>query len=256
MFLLKSWFKKEKFFFKLAKENGIEYNQGVELAAGLFPDVSSNLPQRKLEDLSETLQSGDIVLFSGSHTSSQIIRFITQSAYSHVGMIVRVNNTIALWQSTLDAFPNLLLPSPTPGVQLNDLTSTLQSYVKKYPGTVIVIRKLTAKITAYSEESMQRLVVELNGLPYANLPWKYFVGSLGCQIQKDTWFCSDLVAETLRFMHVLSLKSGPPSAHWRPKDFSSERKTPISFRDGLQFGEEFILEIPQEDAQLISKDEL
>ncbi len=164
----------------------------------LVPIIREDLPKRRLEDALDTLCTGDLVLFSGSDSASQALRFVTSSAYSHVGMVVKMGGTLAIWHSAPVPYSNLVHEHPNAGLQLNDLEIFLREYVNEDPYLVMTIRKLARKsgrcpLPFSQQRDIERLVQsELNGKahpPTPNVMFQQLSAQLGFQVEEDPWYC-------------------------------------------------------------------
>ena len=77
------------------------------------------------------LDTGDIVLFSGKGRISHGIKWLTNSRWSHVGMVVNLTewNQIVLWESTtLSDLTDIETGKATKGVQMVFLSDRLRTY--------------------------------------------------------------------------------------------------------------------------------
>ena len=86
-----------------------------------------------------TIETGDILLFSGKGGISQAIKWFTHSKWSHVGMVFRLTDVdlIMLWESTtLSDLDDYESGHPSKGVQL----VVLSERVMKYNGPVALRR--------------------------------------------------------------------------------------------------------------------
>jgi hypothetical protein len=118
------------------------------------------LPSKKYQDLRHEIRSGDILLCSGSSAFSTLIQKATNSVWSHVAFILR-----------LDAIDRIMVLESveTMGVR----TVPLSSYAKNYNGSGSAYpgRLMIARHQGVREETIVKLsrsAVDLLGYPYGN----------------------------------------------------------------------------------------
>ncbi|MDG4596775.1 MAG: YiiX/YebB-like N1pC/P60 family cysteine hydrolase [Candidatus Contendobacter sp.] len=177
------------------------------------------------EALRGDLSTGDIVLFSGKGGISTGIKWATVSKWSHVGMILKLEeyDFITVWESTtLSSIEDLDTKTSRQGVQLVPLSSR----VEKYSGE-ISIRKLTGVVLAQDHvKALMALRREISGRPYEKskleLAKAAYDGPGGSNAEDlSSLFCSELVAEAYQRLGLLSDKK--PSNEYTPADFSEKR---------------------------------
>ncbi len=187
-----------------------------------------------------TLDTGDIVLFSGKGGISAGIKWFTVSRWSHVGMALRLADydTVLLWEATtLSNIADLESGRPLRGVQL----VTLSERVKKYNGE-IAVRHLAADRTAKMLKDLAALRLAVRGRPYEKnkleLIKAAYDGPFG-QNEEDlsSLFCSELVAEAYQAMGLLPKTLA--SNELTPKDFSPAGKLPL--QKGASLGKEILI---------------
>lgn len=173
-----------------------------------------------------TLNTGDIVLFSGKGGLSAGIKWATLSRWSHVGMIVNLPeyDFVTIWESTtLSSLVDLDTQVPRKGVQLVPLSAR----VNDYDGD-IAVRQLEE--VSFAEGDVKRLMElrrRLSGKPYEKdtieLIKAAYEGPFGRNSEDLTsLFCSELVAEAYQCLGLLSDKK--PSNEYVPADFSEKRE--------------------------------
>ncbi len=178
------------------------------------------------KDIRNTLQTGDLALFSGKGGTSTGIKWFTDCKWSHVGMLIRVPDwdTLLIWEATtLDNLKDVLTGAAHRGVQLVSFSDRLKSYDGEAS-----IRKLDVQRTAQMQNSLIELRAELKDRPYeqdkVELLKAAYDGPLGDNTKDlSSLFCSELIAETYQRMGLLP--TGPdalPSNEYLPKDFSEE----------------------------------
>ena len=163
-----------------------------------------------------SLDTGDIVLFSGKGGISAGIKWFTTSRWSHVGMVLKLpdHDLIMLWEST-----TLSDLSNSVGVQLVPLSARLNTY-----GGEVAIRQLSIFLDGDERARLNALRRELTGRPYeANkleLVRAAYDGAFGANTEDlSSLFCSELVAEAYQNLGLLG--EDKPSNEYTPADFSA-----------------------------------
>ena len=177
-------------------------------------------------EIRDFLRTGDIVLYSGRQVISSIIKGITRSHWSHVGMVVRLPSIqyVTVWESTRKGtgLRDVNDGEFKRGVQLVPLSDR----VDRYDGEV-AIRRLTG--AGLDEGDFRRLWERRRDL--SNRPYETDL----LEMIKAAWdgpfgmneedlasiFCSELVAEAYQTLGLL--REDVPSNEYVPSDFSSER---------------------------------
>jgi hypothetical protein len=178
-------------------------------------------------DVREELETGDIVLFSGSGPYSRIIQAATHSRWSHVGMVYCLPpDCIFLWESVVtstwkDFFRGKGLKG---GVRMSLLSDRLRDYrgcevavrrLLKYPRGPATYHNLALFRRAIKDAPYERHVPELLKSVYDG-PWGRNHEDL------SDFFCSELMAETYQNLGLLTEEQ--PSNEYTPADFSAARK--------------------------------
>lgn len=175
-----------------------------------------------------TLDTGDIVLFSGKGVSSSVIRWFTDSKWSHVGMVMRLEDwdMVLLWESTgLHNIKDIVTGKEKKGVQLVPLSGRLSTYKGK-----VAIRRLTMKRTKEMKETLKNLREVFKNKEYEKseiqLLKAAYEGPFGENVEDlSSLFCSELIAEAYQRMGLLAEPpKGQPSNEFTPAEFSSENK--------------------------------
>ncbi|MCC6130175.1 MAG: hypothetical protein IT186_09635 [Acidobacteria bacterium] len=176
-------------------------------------------------DLRESIQTGDIILFSGKGGISTGIKWMTNSRWSHVGMALRITgwDLVMLWESTtLSNIRDVETGEEKQGVQLVPLSERL----KRYDGAVRV-RHLIVDRDNSMLSKLEAFRHDMKGRPYEKskieLLKAAYDGPLGLnQEDLSSLFCSELVAEAYQRMGLLP--NSPHSNEYTPKDFSQEKE--------------------------------
>lgn len=155
-----------------------------------------------------------VVLFSGTDPLSKLIRKLTRSRWSHVGLLLQ-DEQLALWcfEATGSA-QDVLLRGRLPCVQLNKWSTVLAGYAGRVAVRWLVQHPLR-EVSAFVDARV--------GLPY-----EQHVHSLLKALDRrnecdgsDSFFCSELVAATLQNAGCLS-SEGMRADNYLPRDFAPE----------------------------------
>ncbi len=216
-----------------------------------LPAVDENkLECSSLRAIMEKSQTGDLVLFSGTLPSSQRIRRLSQSPFSHVLLVVReaglVDNKVLAWQATAGSHRALLRDMESkPGLQLNFLDEVIDDYRKDHPDAVIVYRRLVQGGQDETiEEKYRRRLIDyirmMDGKSYTEDMDKLFLmGVLEVNNPgRDNYYCAGLVADSLMRLGVLD--SIFVQHQYAPRDFSSAQKN-CPFVEGFSYEDDIII---------------
>ncbi len=182
------------------------------------------------DTIRKNLDTGDLVFFSGRGPISNMIKVMTRSKWSHVGMVIRVRawDMVLLWESTtLSPVKDLQSGTVRQGIQLVPLSER----VKTYKGTMGV-RLLNAYKTNHMINALIKLRREVAGRPYEENKLELFrsiYSSFPGAEDLSSLFCSEAVAEAYQRMGFLKEPPiGLPSNKYNPArlvDFSLELET-------------------------------
>lgn len=173
----------------------------------------------------DIMSTGDIILFSGKGLFSSLIKWRTNSPWSHVGMVIRLDeyDFVGLWESTtLSDLTDLDTGVPRKGVQVVPLSLRIANYDGE-----IAFRKLNQY--DYLEEELNEIVMrlrqEFKGKQYETseneLLKAVYDGPFGKNKQDlSSLFCSELVAEAYRELGFLP--SHVSSNEYTPADFAQD----------------------------------
>tara|TARA_Y100000296_G_scaffold2569_2_gene3618 strand:+ start:1442 stop:2044 length:603 start_codon:yes stop_codon:yes gene_type:complete len=173
----------------------------------------------------DSLNTGDIVLFSGKGRISGMIKWFTGSPWSHVGMVLRLTeyNMLLLWESTtLSKIKDINTGKARQGVQLVPLSERMKSYEGK-----VGIRRLNMfdKYQAIDHDVLMKFREEVKGRPYEESKIELFKSAYdgvfgGNEEDLSSIFCSELVAEAYQRLGLLT--EGTPSNEFTPADFGGD----------------------------------
>lgn len=192
------------------------------------------------DELRPTLDSGDVLLFAGESRFSRGIKRLTGSHWSHAALVARPrgDGPLLLWEATLDVdLADVVTHDVAAGVHLYDLEHWLRHY-----GGETAIRQLSVERTDAMRAALLAFYQEAAGRPYERnrleLLRSVYDGPLGRNRKEDdaSFFCSELVAEAYQRMGLLP--DHPPANEYTPRDFSSERRSPLPLQLGATLGPE------------------
>ncbi len=124
-----------------------------------------SFPRREVDDYSsvrDLIRSGDVLICSGSGWFSRMIQRATESIWSHVAFVIRLD--------MIDRI--MVLESVEPlGVRTVPLSKYLTDYDSKgnpYPGRLAIIRhrEFASKVSKVKLKRMGQFAVQLFGYPY------------------------------------------------------------------------------------------
>ena len=180
----------------------------------------------KYSEMRSKLKTGDIVLFSGKGGISAGIKWGTLSRWSHVGMILNLEeyDFVTIWESTtLSNIADLDAQKPRKGVQLVPLSSR----VDKYKGDIAIRQLQGIEFNSGNIRDLMELRREVTGKEYEKdileLIKAAYDGPFGHNEEDlSSLFCSELVAEAYQRLGLLDDKK--PSNEYTPADFSEKRE--------------------------------
>ncbi len=174
-------------------------------------------------EIRKILDTGDMVLFSGKGPISNMIKVMTRSKWSHVGMVIKIKewDMVLLWESTtLSSIKDLQSGTIRQGIQLVPLSERIKAYKGK-----IGIRLLNVYRTASMKANLSLLRREIAGRPYEEdkielfkSVYKYYPGAEDL----SSLFCSESFAEGYQRMNLLEEP---------PKGFPSNKYSPARLAD-------------------------
>lgn len=182
--------------------------------------ITKRVPYQKLR---AQLNTGDLVLFSGTSLSSRVVQLFTLSRWSHIGVVVKLpeyGDKPLLWELTRasklhDVYGGASLGD---GVQLVSLDDKLSTYVGD-----VAIRRLRAQgDEAKRLQCLRELLAAWQAKPYRNIIHKnisaWWHGEQATTIHRQGGFCSEFVAEVYKCWQLLP--TDRPSRYYVPQDFA------------------------------------
>lgn len=212
----------------------------------------SSSVEYSLSDIEETLKTGDVILFSGNSSCwnvSDFVRCTTISNWSHVGMVVRIeeppyNNVPLLWESNLQvgSIPDVLTRTLKSGARLVPLRERLAAYdriqiglrqLRLDPGSNISIEAMNAVLLKFLPDH-KSVQYDLNPEHFLQgLQQDWFRQPVKFDPEADTVFtddrslyCSALLSYTYRALGLM-LTTDTPDWEWFPSNWSGEEDTGI-----------------------------
>jgi len=227
------------------------FNGVGELPLPLFWELPSvdveNTPHMSINDLVEQAQTGDVILFAGSYPSSQRIRRLTQSCFSHVVIVIKdpaiADGKACIWQATSSTHRGVLRNMEAKsGIQLNYLAEMIEDYRDEDGGAVVCWRKLQYQ-PAFTPQQIQDLIAfikEMDGKPYTDdMDGLYIMGLMEVDNpNKADYFCAGLVAQSQMKLNIL--KDTFYQYQYAPRDFS-DRQPSLPFVDNRSYFENEIV---------------
>ena len=188
---------------------------------------------REYTDIRKVLKTGDLVLFSGKGKYSTLIRLMTGSDWTHVGMVLKLSeyDFIALWESIIiGEVKTLSTGKKERGVQIVPLSNRIDMSRGKvavryvfgdYSNSLTNNRVITRELMSLRKK--------LRGKPYEKSGIELFKAAFDAPIigsnedDLSSIFCSELVAEAYKTLGLL--KKDKPSNEFTPADFTSKKLT-------------------------------
>ena len=193
------------------------------------------------------IQTGDLLLSSGSGLEDTAIKDVTGGSFSHAGMLTRSSPSAAprYWEEDLlgHAFDPHTHDTHG-GAQLGDALTIAQKMIQNEM-TVFYVRLVWDRPDGLDAE-MNAILDDLDGhLPFMlgwhgdEMAFDYFEGHYLHRLwHPDRMFCSELVAATLQRLGLLS-KHEPPN-YYSPSSFTPE----LALELGARFTEPVELLVP------------
>lgn len=176
-------------------------------------------------EIRDDLQTGDIILFSGNGIFSAGIKRYTHSDWSHVGMVLRLEEwkMVLLWESTVRGIKDIKSGSVKNGVQLVALSERLAGYNGEFAVRHLAVERTQAMNQSLMDcrDKLKNKLYEQNMLELIKAAYD---GPYGENTEDlSSLFCSELVAEAYQAMGLLKepAQNGKASNEYTPHDFSS-----------------------------------
>jgi hypothetical protein len=183
-------------------------------------------PPVSYSEIEPELRTGYLMLLHGGERESREIEFVTNSPYSHVGMIVRPDPSkpALIWQTG----PRPIVPDPQTGTRHGGaqlgLLGEMIEYVSdpaRFEG--VFIRRLKMRRSPTFETAVLRTIAAYDGTPFptmVEMVEDWVAGRLHIPTTPKRAFCAELVAETFQMAGLLG--NDPPANGYSPGDFGDE----------------------------------
>lgn len=213
-------------------------------SSGANQSAETELLLPAYREIKHTLDSGDLILFGGEGPVCMRIKSWTGSRWSHVAMVYRthgVKQPLLLESTALTLIPDSITGAMKAGVTLVDLDTWLKTYAEGE----IAVRRLILERTPKMRKSLRVFFEKMHGRPYETSALQMFRamydGPFGASPGEDlsSLFCSELIAACYQRMGLLPYD--PPSNEYIPRDFSTERPTPLTLLGGATLAPELLL---------------
>lgn len=186
----------------------------------------------KYNDIKDQMKTGDIILFGGQYKFSKMIELFTGSQFSHVGMVVRLDDYSEplLWEATtLSNLKDIISDDTIEGPKLVDLHDRLADYGKEvvpYEAPTFAYHPLLLDRDGSMSKEVITLHNELHGHKECStelMTWDFIKGRFfNIEVPKDEVFCSELIALTYMRLGLIAHKH--PYNAYLPRDFEEHRK--------------------------------
>lgn len=166
------------------------------------------------------LKTGDLVLFGGKGRISSLIKRFTRSPYSHVGMIIRTELGVLLWESTtLSNVEDVFTGKAHKGPQVVMLSDRIRTYEGE-----IYVRPIRESLAPVEIEALHEFRHEIAGRPYevSEIELIRAVMDIGPDQKEDlsSIFCSEQVVEAFQRMGRISERYS--SNEFTPHDLGTD----------------------------------
>ena len=163
------------------------------MAETLSRRALERLPLKEYGALRGQLRTGDLLFASGDAWVSKIIRAATHSTWSHVGLVVVLDE----WQRVL-----LLESVENAGVRLAPLSNYLREYRRgrrPYPGRAVLARVTGGEAlgTAIAQHGCTLLTRPYDRIEIARVVWRLLAGR-SRRVRDRAFVCSELVEDCYR----------------------------------------------------------
>ncbi len=189
-------------------------------------------------DVKESLKTGDLIMFHGVELSSKIIEIIEWSFWSHVGMVILPEDIglsgkePLIWEATAsgDGIVDVIDNRPKEsGVMLISLAERIGVDVSKQYDTHFKIKYINRSLTKDELVKLKEFIdcAHDKTFPDDSELLKFYIEgrTFNKPMPGNMAFCSQLIAETLMALDLLSTKY--VSNGYCPNDFNEDVDLPI-----------------------------
>lgn len=180
----------------------------------MFPQKGIRENIKNYEDHRDNFQTGDLIFFSGNHWLSNLIRIRSKGAWSHVGVVIKIEeiNRLFLVESILEV-----------GVRMIPLSFVMKNYdghYHYYNGRVSWARYehlSDEQALIIKEFALDNLSKQYDKKEYYRILWRTIVGRKKI-FHDDKYTCSEYVREAFKQANIyLKYERGDfisPAAIW------------------------------------------
>lgn len=181
------------------------------------------IPPVAWSDILPGMQTGDIMLFSGSDTESEAIELMTMSEFSHAVMIYRADDTTDPWiweESSLENLVDPISHTIHPGAQAGDALQLAEMIAGR--GNLPYYRPLLWERPSDLNANVLAFMEKWDGTPFGavlDMGWDWIEGHyFGVDSGRSHMFCAMLLALTYQTVGLLDT-THPPN-YYAPGSFS------------------------------------
>jgi hypothetical protein len=188
------------------------------------------------EEIRDKIRTGDIILFSGNNAISHVIKLLTQSKWSHIGMALRLPelDTIFLWEaSSLLNLQDAIEGKAFRGVKLVPIRDRL----KEFNG-VVAIRHLIGidfdePANTKAKQKLMQFRKKVRIRPYEkdkiDLMRDALDGSFSEKFENySSLYCTEIVAEAYQKLGLLPIpQNGLLANEYMTKDFRATNEVEL-----------------------------
>lgn len=180
---------------------------------GCFPSIPEGAPIfRSLTDLEDTVETGDVILFSGHGPASSFLRFASlENKWSHTGVVVVTNTPhgpvkwIAESNLPLPLKDEISKTKQKDGPQL----VRLRRRIETYDGFFVAVRRIVPRtkdetVEKKRRESILAFLEEVSHAIYERDPIKFVGAAYRRNVDNsNAFYCTEFAAEALWRMGIL-----------------------------------------------------
>jgi hypothetical protein len=216
------------------------------------------IPATPWATLEPEMQTGDLILFSGTSTESQWIELFTGGMFSHSTMIYRPDPSKPplMWQEAPESIvvdPWVKSPDPLkafhPGAQLGDAFAATQKIQYEY-GDYPYYVQLDWTRPANLEELMANFVATYEGRPFGTVMEMALHYAIGHEFDissgDDTLYCAALVA--LTYMNIGLFNDSHPPNYYSPNSFALPQSANLPWATTASFVMPVGIDVPAPSA--------
>ena len=190
--------------------------------------VLTDLPEQDYAAIRAQVRTGDLAICSGENPFSHVIRWATASPWSHIAMIIRLEDLDRVM--VLEAVAKVGVRA----VPLSRFVSEGSNHHKPFPGRIVIARHadFEAKAANGALRKLDDFAFDRLGAPFSNaeitkIGVRIALGALGVKVPKmaapdDEYFCSEYVAECYKRIGIHIPWDG--RGFIAPDDFAADAK--------------------------------